>query len=244
MSQGKIYIGTSGWSYAHWKNRFYPAELPAEQEFNYYSERLHTVELNNPFYRTPPVQTFEAWHDRSPEKFLFSVKANRYFTHLKKLKADKSSVEEFIQRADRLKEKLGPVLFQLPPHWKINPERLQDFLELLPPNHRYCFEFRNQTWYDEVVYDLLTINNIAFCIYELAGHLSPVMVTADFAYIRLHGPGDKYAGNYSKSTLGKWASLCREWLGSGIDVYVYFDNDQNAYAAYNALTLQEILSKE
>jgi uncharacterized protein YecE (DUF72 family) len=140
-----------------------------------------------------------------------------------------------------LSKKLGPILFQLPPGWKLNIERLHDFLKILPRAHRYAFEFRNPTWYVDDVYNMLTAFNCAFCIYELAGHLSPIMITADFVYIRLHGPGEKYEGSYTTQALKKWASTMRQWQQQGKDVYLYFDNDQAAYAAFNAIKIKKLM---
>lgn len=241
MSEAKIIIGTSGWSYKHWKGAFYPATIRDNQEFEFYQKYFNTVEINNSFYHLPLEKTFTNWRKETAEDFTFAVKASRYITHMKKLKNDDAGLETFLKRAAKLKEKLGPVLFQLPPSWKLNFERLENFVKALPDKHRYTFEFRNHSWYDESVIELLTRHNIAFCIYELEHHLSPLHVTADFVYIRLHGPGDKYQGYYSKAELKKWARRCQNWQKEGRDVYVFFDNDQSGYAAFNALTLKELV---
>lgn len=245
MRKGKIYIGTSGWHYKHWKGTFYPGDIKDDEQFAFYSKEFGTVELNNSFYHLPPSATFTGWRKASPADFVFAVKASRYITHLKKLKADKASLKLFLSHASRLREKLGPVLFQLPPRWKINIERLKEFLALLPKKYIYTFEFRDTTWYAEETYDLLKKYNCAFCIYELAGHMSPVKTTADFVYVRLHGPTkNKYQGSYSTVQLKKWARYCRKWQQAGKDVYVYFDNDQAGYAAFNAQKLCELLQQK
>ncbi|SKA18444.1 DUF72 domain-containing protein [Sediminibacterium ginsengisoli] len=241
MRKGKIHIGTSGWSYRHWKGKFYPAGLAAAAEFSYYCSIFKTVELNNSFYRIPDKETFINWRKKTPGDFLFAVKGGRYFTHLKKLKADRPALKDFFERAMHLGKKLGPVLFQLPPRWKCNVERLAGFLELLPEKIRCCFEFRDTSWYNEEVYKLLRSHNCAFCIYELAGHISPLTVTAGFVYVRLHGPGAKYQGSYPAETLQEWASRCLSWQRAGKDVYVYFDNDQEGYAAFNAVTFLQLV---
>jgi uncharacterized protein YecE (DUF72 family) len=163
---------------------------------------------------------------------------------MKKLNVDKPSMHEFFSHVDHLEEKLGPILFQLPPKWNINAERLKEFLHALPKGYRYTFEFRNHSWYDEAVYELLREYNCSFCIYELEHHLSPMEVTADFIYIRLHGPGNKYQGSYSDEKLNEWAEQCRQWEKKGKDVYIYFDNDQEGYAAFNARYLQELMAKK
>jgi len=236
---GNIHIGTSGWHYKHWIGTFYPEETKADAQLDYYLKYFKTVELNNSFYRVPQPKTFANWKNAVPEDFLFAIKANRFFTHLKKLKVEKADIERFLEKVDQLEKNTGPILFQLPPLWKNNPPRLEDFLSKLPPHHRYTFEFRNETWYNEEVYELLRRHNAAFCIYELAGHLSPLLATADFVYVRLHGPGDKYQGNYSKEKLQEWAAYCLQWQREGKDVFVYFDNDEKGFAPYNARELSE-----
>jgi uncharacterized protein YecE (DUF72 family) len=235
--KGKIYIGTSGWHYEHWIGTFYPEDTKADRQLEYYLKFFKTVEINNSFYRVPQPMTFSNWTKAVPDDFTFAVKANRFFTHLKKLKVEKADIERFVEKMDLLEGKGGPILFQLPPRWKINPERLASFLAKLPSHHRYTIEFRDRTWYQEEVYELLRQFNVAFCIYELAGHLSPIMATADFVYLRLHGPGDKYQGSYSKEQLQEWAVQCIQWQEEGKDVFVYFDNDEKGYAAYNARDL-------
>lgn len=239
--KGKIYIGTSGWHYKHWVGAFYPEETKDAGQLAYYMKFFKTVEINNSFYRLPSPETFKDWRKAVPDDFIFSVKASRYITHMKKLKADKEPVSKFFSSAGNLEEKLGPVLFQLPPGWNVNPQRLAAFLPELPQNKRYAFEFRNETWYDEEIYDLLREYHCAFCIYELAGHLSPKEVTADFVYVRLHGPDDKYQGSYRTASLTKWAEQCRQWQQEGKDVYIYFDNDQSGYAAFNAKELTKLV---
>jgi uncharacterized protein YecE (DUF72 family) len=181
------------------------------------------------------------------------IKANRFITHNLKLLRPKEPLTRLFNSILALKEKLGPILFQLPPKWKVNVDRLREFLEALPVGYDYVFEFRNETWYHEEVYKLLQKYNCAFCIYELGGHLSPititanfvyVTITANFVYVRLHGPSaNKYQGSYSKPDLKKWAKRCCEWQSQKKRVYVYFDNDQEGYAALNAVTLKALVKK-
>jgi uncharacterized protein YecE (DUF72 family) len=243
MSSKQIHVGTSGWLYKHWQGNFYPEGMkkPADQ-FKHYLEFFNTVELNNPFYRLPPKETFQNWRKATPKDFIYAVKGSRFITHMKKLKDFKEPLKIFLDHASGLKEKLGPILFQLPPGWKLNIERFTAFIKGLPRTYRFAFEFRNPTWYDKQVYDLLEEHNRAFCIYQLAGHQSPVIETADFVYLRLHGPTEfKYQGSYDDDTLRAWAKECRKWQKQNKDVYVYFDNDQAGYAAFNATRLKEIL---
>ncbi len=192
----------------------------------------------------PAREVFAEWHRTSPAGFLFAVKAPRFFTHMKKLIPEPEGMSRFLDYAGALKEKLGPVLFQLPPRWKVNTERLRIFLSQLPKGFRFAVEFRNPTWYTDEVYAILKEYNIGFCIYELDGHISPFMVTADFIYIRLHGPGAKYQGSYSGKVLADWAKSIRKWVRARKDVYIYFDNDQEAYAVYNARTLAALLKQK
>lgn len=237
---GKIEIGTSGWHYAHWKGPFYPADLPDKQMLAFYTAHFATVELNNPFYRIPSAKTFAAWREQTPPDFLFAIKANRRFTHLKKLKDPTPALGQFIERVDALREKLGPVLFQLPPHWRPNLPRLEAFLAALPPRHRYTIEFRDTSWHTDELYALLKCHGVAFCIYELNHVQSPLEVTADFVYIRLHGPGGPYQGQYDDATLAAWAAHIARWRDDGIDTYCYFDNDQAGYAAQDARRLRQL----
>jgi uncharacterized protein YecE (DUF72 family) len=244
MARARLFIGTSGWHYKHWLGTFYPAGIKEKQQFEYYKQYFDTVEINNSFYKLPPREVFEGWYQNSPRKFLFVVKAHRFITHNLKLSRPQEPLARFFNNVIALKEKLGPILFQLPPKWKVNLDRLREFLQALPVGYNYAFEFRNDTWYNEEVYKLLQEYNCAFCIYELGGHTSPIKITANFVYIRLHGPSEnKYQGSYGKAILNKWAKLCVEWQSQKKNVYVYFDNDQEGYAAFNAITLKGLVSK-
>jgi uncharacterized protein YecE (DUF72 family) len=236
-----VRIGTSGWHYGHWRGPFYPPRLPASQHFAFYVERFDTVEINNSFYRLPEESAFAAWRDATPEDFRFAVKASRFLTHAKKLKDPDQAIERLFERMLVLGPKLGSILFQLPPRWAVNLERLEAFLEALPRGHRYAFEFRDPSWHADSVYALLRRYNAAFCAFHLGGFESPIELTADFAYVRLHGPGGKYQGRYSPAELGRWAGLIGEWRRRLQAVYVYFDNDEAAYAAKNAAQLRRMV---
>ncbi len=238
------YIGTSGWQYEHWKGAFYPKEITQQEMLASYATRFQAVEVNNSFYRLPKIETLEHWNETVPPGFLFAVKASRYLTHMKKLKNVEDSVNRFFERVDILSDRLAPVLFQLPPNWHCNPERLADFLSMLPQGHRYVFEFRDESWFDDRIYHLLEEAGAAFCIYDLAGHLSPKQLTAEFVYVRLHGPGAAYQGSYQTEELCGWAGALSSWTRQGKDVFCFFDNDQKGYAAENALKLKEMLSED
>lgn len=237
-----VRIGTSGWYYKHWLGRFYPADLPASKMFAFYQRFFDTVELNNSFYRLPTPEAFTAWRDAAPEKFCFAVKGSRFLTHNKKLKEPEQALRNLLPRAEVLGPKLGPILFQLPPRWKVNVERLQQFLQALPAHHHYAFEFREPSWNTEKVYETLRRHNAAYCIHELAGFHTPLLVTANFSYVRLHGPGGKYQGCYTKDKLQEWADRIVEWSRDLKAIYAYFDNDDSGYAARNALELKEMLA--
>lgn len=241
MRKGQVHIGTSGWHYPHWKGTFYSSAIKESQQFATYQQHFDTVELNNSFYKLPSAETFANWRKNSRDHFIFSVKASRFFTHMKKLIVDKTGIRRFFTNAGKLEEKLGPILFQLPPKWRVNRERLEIFIRALPAGYRYTFEFREPSWYNDEVYATLLQNNCAFCIYELDRHLSPIIATADFVYIRLHGPGNKYQGSYKKPVLQKWAARIKDWQKGEKDVFVYFDNDQEGFAAFNALALVKLL---
>ena len=156
VQSARVYIGTSGWHYKHWLGTFYPEKTPASKMLAFYITKFDTVELNNSFYHLPSKVSMNAWHDNTPQNFLFAVKGSRFLTHMKKLKDARQGLERFLDAAEELKEKLGPILFQLPPNWEVNIERLEEFLNILPTYHRYAFEFRNPTWETEEIHNLLS----------------------------------------------------------------------------------------
>lgn len=238
-----IHIGTSGWSYAHWKGPFYPEDINDEEMLDFYCRHFQSVEINSSFYHLPQQATLEHWHDKTPAGFVFSVKASRYITHMKKLKEPKQSLGLLFDRISVLGNKLGPILFQLPPKWHYNPERLSAFLDGLSKDFKYAFEFRDPSWLNAQSYELLERHGAAFCIYELDGFLSPREVTADFIYVRLHGPAGPYQGDYDTQTLAGWAGAFSTWSKQGRSIYCYFDNDEAGYAAQNAMALHSMLLK-
>ena len=214
-------IGTSGWQYPHWAGRFYPEGTSAKACLCYYAGLFETVEINSSFYRLPSEQTLRDWANHTPPGFVFASKASQYITHRK--------------------DKLGPVLFQLPPRWRPNFPRLEAFLEALPQGQRFTFEFRDPRWHTPGVMGLLERYGSAFCCFDLGGSASPIQVTTDFAYIRLHGPDAPYRGSYGDACLADWAARIAAWQRDGLDV-CYFDNDERAYAPRNARSLIEKLS--
>lgn len=237
---GRLRIGASGWHYKHWIGPFYPPGTTPAKMLSYYVQNFDTVEVNNSFYRLPSEETFAGWRDATPPDFSFAVKGSRFLTHNKKLKDPEAAVERLLERAEVLEDKLGPILFQLPPQWQINVDRLESFLRILPRYRHYSFEFRNATWNAGPVYETLRRFNAAWCIFHLGGYESPAEITAEFTYVRLHGPGGKYQGSYSDFDLERWASRIRSWRRKLEGVYVYFDNDESGYAARNALRLRQL----
>jgi uncharacterized protein YecE (DUF72 family) len=237
-----VRIGCSGWHYKHWIGRYYPEDMKPAGMLEWYLRDFDTVELNNTFYQLPKEESFDVWRESTPRDFVFAVKGSRFLTHMIKLKEPERGLVNFMPRAERLGSKLGPVLWQLPPRWNLNLERLEDFLQQLPPEHRYTFELRNETWMTDATLELLKKYNAAFCIYELAGYHSPIEITADWTYIRLHGPTSfKYQGSYSNRQMEEWAERIESWKKKMKAIYVYFDNDDSAYAVNNALTLKKLV---
>jgi uncharacterized protein YecE (DUF72 family) len=239
----EIRIGTSGYHYKHWVGPYYPQTIKSSGMLAHYGNDFDTVELNNTFYQLPNESTFQAWRDNTPDEFLFAVKGSRFITHMIKLRDPQRGLGNFLPRAELLGKKLGPILWQLPPNWKVNTERLESFLAELPRKHQYTFELRHESWMCEEVYDILRRYGAAFCIYELAGYQTPLQLTADWTYVRLHGPTrNKYQGSYSEEQLAEWAARIRSWSKMLSHIYVYFDNDDSAYAVDNALTLKRLVA--
>jgi len=236
-----IHIGTSGWHYDHWVGPFYPEDIAKEDFLAFYGDRFQTVEINNSFYHLPKKETLKKWRDTVGAGFVFSVKASRYITHMKKLKDPEETLSPLLEVVHVLNPKLGPILFQLPPRWRFNLERFRHFLKALPDGHKYAFELRDPSWHDPRAYEAMAERGVAFCMYELAGTRSAKEVTTGFVYIRLHGPGAAYQGRYSTESLSGWAGAISTWVRQGKEVFCYFDNDEAGYAAGDALRLQEML---
>jgi len=207
----------------------------------YYAAHFRTVELNNTFYKLPTPEAVSEWRDGSPARFRFAAKGSRFLTHMKKLTDTGLGIQRFFERVEVLGRKLGPIVFQLPPRWQVNPGRLEGFLTALPQGHRYAFELRDASWHCEEIYRVLRRHGAAFCIFEIAGFRSPNELTANFTYVRLHGPGGAYQGSYSAAALGRWAEQIHTWRKSLRAVYFYFDNDQAAFAVENARALERMI---
>lgn len=239
-------IGTSGWSYDDWREgKFYPENLKKIDELGFIAQHFSTVELNASFYHLPKKKTFQNWKKRTPDNFTFAVKASRYITHIKKLKDPADPWGNFYERAKLLGKKLGPVLVQLPPSWKKNKKRLQNFLKTAKKNHpKLAFEFRHPSWFCDEIYDILRKNNCAL-VYANCGQKWPQVwkeTTNDFTYIRMHGPDGSYASKYSKSQLQNLTEKLEKPLKKDKEVYVYFNNDYHGYAIENAKMIKALMT--
>lgn len=239
----QVHIGTSGWTYDGWRGPFYPADLPKKDWLSWYAEQFSSTEINGSFYRTPSLAAVAAWHEQTPEDFVFAWKASKFITHWKRL-SEKSvnSIELMETRLKKLRRKIGPVLFQLPARFKADRERLASFLKLLPKRYRYAFEFRDKSWYEDSLLEVLGNRNVALCISDHVDAPAPWQVTADFVYVRGHGPTGEYHSRYPQPTLTKWHRIIGKWRRQRIDVYCYFDNDQKSAAPKDARLLQEMVT--
>jgi uncharacterized protein YecE (DUF72 family) len=238
-----VHVGTSGWSYDHWRGIVYPRGASSLERLDAYARRFRTVEVNNTFYRWPRDEVFSVWHDRVPEGFLITVKASRGLTQFRKLKDPGDWLERMEAGLSRLGEKRGVLLVQLPPHFAYDPGRLAAFLEQAPSGPRMAIEFRHESWHREDVYALLEAHGVAYCIMSGAALPCVLRATADFVYVRLHGPDRRhlYAGSYPDQDLRWWADRIGEWRSQGREVFAYFNNDGHGYAVRNAETLREML---
>lgn len=248
MRRGQLFVGTSGWAY-DWEH-FYPGDLPKRRRLAFYAQRFRTVEVNFSFYRLPLKTTYEKWAEQTTEAFVFSLKLSRFITHIKRLQGTKTAFRTFFQRAAPLGAKLGPILVQLPPSFALDVRRLERFLEKacevgrerkLTPL-RLAFEFRHPTWYGsdaKPALDLLARHGAAFVCGHSNRYPYPEKepLTADFVYLRFHGPNEMFASAYGRRRLERWAPLVRRWVDDGIDVFAYFNNDVGGHAVRDALAL-------
>lgn len=244
MVSARFRIGTSGWQYDHWRDTFYPKDLPKARWFEYYAGVFDTVEVNNSFYRQPKEGTWASWRDEAPAGFRYAVKANRYITHMKRFKDPEDPIKRFLHGAELLGSKLGPLLFQAPPDFEKderNFERLEAFLACLPRRHTNVLEFRDDSWFKDETFEMLRRHGVALCVHDAPGLHCPVTATASAVYVRMHGGEKGYAGNYDEAALQGWAERLKG-LPSGVEeVWVYFNNDLEGHAPHNALRLREIL---
>ena len=235
------HIGTSGWHYDHWRDIFYPAKLTRAKWLEFYAGHFTTVELNNSFYRLPSETAFANWYNSSPPDFTFAVKVSRFITHIKRLKNSEEALDNFINRAKILGDKLGPLLYQLPPNMHRHDEVLESFLSNLPRGIRHVFEFRHHSWLEEKVFAILRKYNVGLCVFDMPFLSCPLVATTDFAYIRFHGSGELYSSCYSDEELADWAKKLADLAANLEAVYIYFNNDVEGFAVRNAKTLRSYL---
>ena len=240
---GKAHIGCSGYLYNHWRDGvFYPQNLPQKEEFSYYSSVFSTVELNSTFYRLPPKKVWQSWEERAPDNFIYSVKMNRFLTHIKRLNDPKDPWKKFWEGASELKNHLGPILFQLPPNLAKDKGKLLGLSKILPKNLYFSFEFRHTSWFDDEIYEFLQKNNWALTVVSHPSLPFIPKTTASFGYLRFHGEKSLYGSSYSQERLKYFAKLINGWLKKNLDVYAYFNNDFAGFAPKNALYLNQLLA--
>jgi uncharacterized protein YecE (DUF72 family) len=234
-------IGCSGWQYKHWRGSFYPADLPAARWFDYYVTQFDTVEINNTFYRLPAGSTFAAWRQQAPSGFLYAIKASRFLTHMKKLNDPSEPLHRLFQRARMLRQTLGPVLYQLPPRWTVDRQRLATFLRALPARKKHAIEFRDRSWYRDDVFALLERHGVALCLHDMAGSATEKIAVGPFVYVRFHGP-EKYSGRYADKTIEGWAVWLAARMRESRAVFGYFNNDAAAQAPRDAIRLRRAIA--
>jgi uncharacterized protein YecE (DUF72 family) len=241
--RGSIRVGCSGWVYKHWRGLFYPEGLRQTRWFARYAEEFDTVEINNSFYHLPKPATFEKWRKQAPPGFCYAVKANRYLTQAKKLKDCEEPMDRMMSAVRHLGDRLGPMLYQLPPSMKINLERLESFLKILPHGVASVFEFREKSWYVPETYALLDRYGASFCVHDMPGLATPRVAVGPVVYVRFHGGAGKYWGRYSDERLLRWT----DWLveqskpGRFSKCWCYFNNDIHAHAIEDARTLKAMV---
>jgi len=236
-----VRIGCSGWNYRHWRGAFYPERLAVKRWFAFYAEQFDTVEINNSFYRLPTAATFDAWREQAPPGFCYAVKANRFLTQAKKLKDCAEPVSRMMAPVRHLGDRLGPILYQLPPRFRINLDRLEEFLALLPADVTHVFEFRDKSWHSDAVLALLDRHGAGICAHDMPGLETPRWATGKTAYVRFHGGEGKYWGRYAEKKLLAWADWMIGEARGGRRVWGYFNNDTDAAAIADALTLKAMV---
>lgn len=239
----KIRIGCSGWNYRHWREAFYPKGLPARRWFDFYAEHFDTVEINNSFYRLPTPEIFARWRDQAPPGFCYAVKANRFLTQAKKLKDCAEPLERMMASFCALGDRLGPILYQLPPRFKINLHRLDAFLTLVPKDVVNVFEFREKSWLVPETFDLLDRHGASFCVHDMPGSATDRIAVGKIAYVRFHGAERKYWGRYPDAALLSWSDWIVAQARAGRPVWAYFNNDLEAQAIHDAQTLKAMIAQ-
>jgi uncharacterized protein YecE (DUF72 family) len=238
----RIYIGTSGWVYKEWANDFY-RDIKPKEHFQFYATQFPTVEINATFYRLPALNMVHGWRKKAPEGFIFAVKGSRFITHIKRLNNLERSVDKFFRRIKPLGEKLGPLLWQLPPNFKKDIPRLENFLKRLPKQFSHAIEFRHPDWMADETFDTLRKHNAAFVSVSSLRMPRDFSVTADFIYVRFHGLEGGAKHDYTREELQPWADHIREHAAKK-NAFVYFNNDVNVRAPDNAKLLMEMCGEQ
>jgi len=243
-----LFVGTSGWNYFDWRGRFYPEDLKPAEYLSYFSRHFSSTEVNYSFYHLPKTTTYEKWAAQVPAGFVFAVKASRGITHIQRLKDVAAAWTGFLENAAALGGKLGPVLLQLPPSFKADPGRLEEFLcvsrrAMAAGSVRLAFEFRHASWFGDRTLEILARNEACLVFADSQRYpQAPMEVTAPIVYVRLHGPRELFGSEYSREQLNEWAGRIRAWLSDGLTVYTYFNNDYHGYAISNARLLASLLA--
>ena len=246
----RLFVGTSGWTYSSWRGAFYPEDLPSRQYLEFYAREFDSTEVNYSFYHLPRSSTYKKWVTQVPEDFIFALKASRFITHVKRLGDVEEAWSTFAQNALALGSHLGPVLLQFPPSFRCDRKRLAAFLKgaqrPTPRSRllRLAFEFRHESWFTEEIYRLLRQHNVALCIADSPRYPRKDVQTADFLYLRFHGRTELFASKYTEAELAKEARQIRRYLGDGLGVYVYFNNDALGHAVANARTLKRLVEEK
>jgi uncharacterized protein YecE (DUF72 family) len=240
----QVYIGTSGWVYKEWQKHFYPEDVPAKRQFEFYATQFPTVEINATFYRLPTLKMVKGWRDKAPPGFVFAVKGSRFITHILKISGASKGLRKYFGRLKPMEKRVGPVLWQLPPFMKKDLKRLERFLKILPKNYCHAVEFRHESWYEgDETFDLLRQYKVAHVNLSSLRMPENFTVTADFVYIRFHGLKDGAYHDYTRGELEPWARFLRKQTRAGKNVYAYFNNDLNVHAPDNAKMLMKMVGR-
>lgn len=251
LKKNNLFIGTSGWLYADWDKIFYPPNLNSEEKLKFYAHYFNSLEINSSFYHFPRPKTFQKWYTLTPKNFRFAIKVNRLITHLKRFKNIQKIWRQFLFSSLELKEKLGPFLFQFPRSFLASPnniERVNTFLKKINQeknkrlwNLKLAFEFRHQSWFQEKIYNLFKSYRQALVFADSAYYPKCNEITADFLYLRFHGPTSLFSSKYSHQEMIEVAKKIKKWQKNKLEIYVYFNNDVFGYALENAMDLKKIL---
>jgi uncharacterized protein YecE (DUF72 family) len=241
--EGKVFIGTSGYTYKSWNDAFYPAEVPRKEQLEYYATQFPTVEINTTFYRLPSENMVRGWAKRAPKSFHYALKGSRFITHMKKLANLDGALDKYFDRIKPMKSRVAIILWQLPPMLQLDLPRLDDFLaQLKPYRYRHAVEFRHPSWYQsEKTFEALRKHNVAHAALSTLNMPQNLTVTADQVYVRFHGLEGGFAHDYTGKELKPWANFCRKNAEAGRTVFAYFNNDVNVRAPENAKTLMQMI---